>query len=141
MTEEHKRKISLSNIGKHFNVNPEVEKERRRKIGEAHRGMKHPWTSKRLRENQFGDKNPGWTGENASYGSIHAWLQKYKKRNYWCELGKHKIDGQSDFALIGGEYTRNLDDYVEACRSCHMKMDGIIKNIHFMRDRKTPNNI
>jgi|SRR3990167_6301904 len=63
----------------------EVEKERVRKISEAHKGRKHPWTSERNRID-----NPSKRGENHYYWKGGKW--KYIKRlvlirdNFTCQI-------------------------------------------------------
>lgn len=69
------------------------------------------------------DGNSNWRGYNASYRAIHKWIvdnwNNYKKCDY-CGSSNAKI---YDWANISGKYTRDKEDYLRMCRSCHIKLD------------------
>lgn len=68
-----------------------------------------------------GERHQHWKGAEASYMAIHNWIRREKPKTGECVLcGK---TGKTDWANISGEYLRNLGDYRELCRSCHMKLD------------------
>lgn len=61
-----------------------------------------------------------WRGDNYYY-STHKWLATHHEKAGACsKCGK---EGKTDWANISGEYKRDIADYVELCRSCHVRMD------------------
>jgi len=100
LSEKTKKKIGLSNIGKH---NRKCSKETIKKIS--------------------GENNHGWKGDNIRIGGVHDWVRKHKGKasNYICEIcnesqAQHWSNKKHD-------YKRNLDDYQALCCSCHNKWD------------------
>jgi hypothetical protein len=84
-----------------------VTQETRKKIGDAQRGEKHY----------------GWKGDNIKYRSLHGWIvNNYGKADH-CDKCKTKNAKVYDWANISGEYKRDKSDYIQLCRSCHIKMD------------------
>lgn len=78
-----------------------------------------------------GENNPHWK-EEPSYGSLHDWVRRHKKKTGFCTFcGKKGIikghEYGTHFANISHEYKRDLDDYVELCMSCHRKYDNLTK--------------
>lgn len=70
---------------------------------------------------RIGPLHPQWKGEGAGYMAIHNWLRAQKPKSGICtECGK---EGKTDWANISGEYRRELDDYRELCRGCHVAQD------------------
>ena len=75
-----------------------------------------------------GDKRYNWTGDNASYGAIHKWIQLWKGRPPCCEnCGKiGKKNGRCwsiHWANIDNKYRRVLEDYIALCAKCHSAYD------------------
>ena len=71
---------------------------------------------------RIGERHPQWKGEEAGYMATHNWLRRHKEKSGVCvECGKI---GRTDWANISGEYLRDLDDYRELCRGCHIIADG-----------------
>lgn len=59
-----------------------------------------------------------------SYNTVHAYLNMhYPKTGICSQCGAASA---TDYALIHGhEYTRDIEDYHELCRRCHMHYDGL----------------
>lgn len=76
------------------------------------------------------EKHWNWKGDKAGYGAIHGFINRAKGKPNKCDNpnceGKSKV---FEWANINGhKYTRNIEDYIRLCRSCHRRMDyGIIK--------------
>ena len=65
--------------------------------------------------------SPYWKGINASYSAKHIWLSRHAIKNGKCEkCGKVC---KTDWANLSGNYYREIWDWRELCRSCHMKYD------------------
>lgn len=78
------------------------------------------WTGKQRAEMQ-GDKNPNWAGDEVSYRSLHTWLRKTKNKTGICE--HCFLSKKTDWANKSHEYLRNLEDWLELCRKCHIEYD------------------
>lgn len=91
--------------------------------GKAKLGKKTWITGKKAVWNT-GDKNHRWKGENAGIIAKHAWVRRHFPHNGFCEIcnNEHKI---LDLATkIRGFYSKEREDYMYLCRSCHRRYDG-----------------
>lgn len=73
---------------------------------------------------QFREKHPRWQGENVSYRYAHVWVSRQKDKTGICfQCGAERY---TEWANIHPEreHSRNLDDYQEFCKPCHMRLDG-----------------
>ena len=113
LSEETKKKMSLSHIGKHQSIESkrkESETQKRignkppsnkglhfsekhkRKISEAHKGMKKPWVSQRNKLFlMIGKKHPNWQGGKSFEPYPIDWTDRFretirKRDNYVCQL-------------------------------------------------------
>lgn len=86
--------------------------EHRQKISEANKGA----------------LSSQWKGDSVGYIALHQWLYRNKKRKGICEECGKK--GKTDFANVSGEYKRDVDDFIELCRSCHCKRDDLVRNFY-----------
>jgi uncharacterized protein YlaI len=72
----------------------------------------------------LGKEHHLWKGEDATIKCKHSWVKRHKGFAKRCSIcGKTK---NIDWANKDHKYSRNLDDYIELCRSCHRLYD--IKN-------------
>jgi len=72
-----------------------------------------------------GKNNPDWKGDDATYSGFHMWMKKQKlKPNKCpkCRKKKNRMELSFDHNL--GDYTRNPNDYIYLCSSCHKKRDN-----------------
>ena len=87
-----------------------------------------------------GKKNASWKGDKAGYGAIHAWVRKRKKKPVFCERCKKRK--AIDLANISGEYLRDVNDFEDLCRKCHMDSDGRNEGLRQSgKSRKLPEQI
>ena len=72
-----------------------------------------------------GENSYAWKGDNATYGSIHDWVDRWKGKPDTCEMcGTSGLTKQQiHWANIDHEYRRVLDDYIRLCVSCHRYYD------------------
>ena len=86
-------------------------------------------------KNKLGEKNPNWAGLKVGYHALHDWIMERKKKPEFCE--HCKIKSPFDLANISQQYKRDVNDFQYLCRSCHMKKDGRLSNLHVNRKIKT----
>lgn len=75
----------------------------------------------------IGSKNHNWTGDDASYGAIHLWIHRHKRKPKKCQMCNKRA--RLDAANISGKYERDIHDFLWLCRKCHMKSDGRLKSL------------
>ena len=150
-SEEHKRKLSESNIGKHdhhgsnnpmfgrhqseevkeknrlAHLDKHASEETRKKMSEQRRGIRQSpsHVKKRIRYDEF---NGSWKGDKVGHDALHAWVKKRLPKPNLCE--NCELVPPFDLANISGEYKRDLDDWWYLCRKCHMESDGRMDNLH-----------
>src|SRR5262245_27639858 len=66
--------------------------------------------------------HPQWAGDRVKYSGLHKWVNRHKRRTHVCTFCNSR--GRTDFANISGVYLRDLDDYIELCRACHIRFDA-----------------
>lgn len=67
------------------------------------------------------EQHPRWKGKSAGYSALHKWVQKHKGKALCCE----KCDSFNtvEWANLSHEYKRDLTDWIELCKKCHIKFD------------------
>ena len=68
-----------------------------------------------------GKFNGQWKAEDVGKKSIHQWIRSRKQKPEFCEIC-NKVP-PLDLMCLDHKYRRNVEDYIFACRSCHMKYD------------------
>lgn len=68
------------------------------------------------------ERNPNWKGENANIANLHNYVRRRKSKPALCEIC-HKRPSL-DLMNKNHIYSRNPEDYLWVCRSCHLKYDG-----------------
>jgi hypothetical protein len=61
--------------------------------------------------------------QSSKYRELHTWIVKnYGKANHcvFCDTTTAK---RYDWANISGEYKKDINDYIQLCRSCHIDYD------------------
>lgn len=90
---------------------------------------------RRLMSDRFDDKNPHYRPSTKNYNTLHGYMHRRKIKPTHCgSCGKKKkmLDmAFKDHSVRQKDekYTRNPEDWVFLCRSCHMKADGRMKNL------------
>ena len=136
-TQEHKDKINTP--------------ERAKKISDTLKklyaeGKMVCWTKgKRLRlehkikigKSLQGSKGGHWKGNRAGYAAFHIWILKYYGNANKCDNRENKTldfecsDSTNNFEwakIKGRRYSRDREDYLQLCVSCHRKYDYVPKN-------------
>jgi len=66
-------------------------------------------------------ENPNWKGDRAGYTALHHWVVRQRGRAVWCMKCGSCINIQ--WANISHEYKRDIRDWMELCKKCHMIYD------------------
>jgi hypothetical protein len=74
-----------------------------------------------------------WKGDNASYRALHSWVVRALGKATRCSVNILHVAKRFDWANLSGEYKRDTNDYIQLCRSCHMRMDKVAEKR--MRDK------
>jgi len=74
-------------------------------------------------KHRSGENNNRWAGDNVGYDGIHRWINKLKGKADHCEHC-HRTDRKKyEWCSKDHKYTRNPEDYLSLCTSCHRKYD------------------
>lgn len=58
------------------------------------------------------------------YDSIHGWLRRNFTKSHICSSCKTTSANKYDWALKKGcEYAKDINNFIELCRSCHLEYD------------------
>lgn len=87
------------------------------------------------------EKSPNWKGNGACYDAFHIWLKyRHGKANH-CE--NQDCNGKSkkyEWALIKGKtYEHKRENYMQLCKSCHVKYDMTEYHRESLRKRNKGN--
>lgn len=88
-----------------------------------------------------------WAGDNVGYSGVHIWLTKNYGKASKCMFKNTTCSGKSNvfqWANISKEYRRDVNDFIQLCRSCHAKYDYTEKQREITRKKsigKVPGNI
>jgi len=108
---ETRKKISLSLQGK------TLSQETREKISKSSIGRIVP---DHVAEKSRGTNNGNWR-ELVGYTQAHRWARKTIKKSGVCN---HCYETKkTDLANISKQYYKEISDWIELCRACHIKFD------------------
>lgn len=84
-----------------------------------------PWNKGKKFKNLSGENSPTWKGEDTGYGPKHSWIKRMKGAPKECKHcgSTDKSERSYHWANIDHKYSRNPDDYIRLCVSCHDKYD------------------
>ncbi|MDZ4209702.1 MAG: hypothetical protein U1C56_00825 [Candidatus Curtissbacteria bacterium] len=78
---------------------------------------------------QLEKRNNQWVGDKVGIGGVHDWAKKRLFKPKFCQQCNKKTRFL-DLTNISQKYKRDLLDWKWLCRSCHMKEDGRLINLH-----------
>lgn len=70
-----------------------------------------------------GDKNPGWKGDDAKYGTKHDWIERKLGKPNKCEKCGTTEYHRYEWANRSRTYKRIVEDWIRLCVPCHRKAD------------------
>lgn len=84
-----------------------------------------PWSKGLKLDKLSGENNSTWKGIDAGYAPKHSWIKRKKGSPMLCEHcgSTGKSNYSYHWANIDHKYSRNPDDYIRLCVSCHYKFD------------------
>jgi len=68
------------------------------------------------------ENNPAWRGDRVSYSGLHKWVAYHRPATGVCQVCGG--EGYTENANLSGEYHRDLDDFQELCKPCHIAHDA-----------------
>lgn len=75
-----------------------------------------------------GNNHYAWAGDSIGYTGLHTWINKEYGKALVCE--QCESTKNVDWAKRKGkEYSRDRENWLQLCRSCHHRYDGRIKNL------------
>ncbi len=81
-------------------------------------------TLSRVASAQTGGNHPRWKGDDVGYRSLHVWLNNNKAKTGTCSrCGAQRYTEWAN-TTPDRRNSRNLEDWVELCKPCHMRLDG-----------------
>ena len=79
------------------------------------------------------EKHPMWRGKRAKKVAIHMWVARKLGKPKMCEQCSSGDKKVYDWANKDHRYSRDLDDYMRLCRSCHRKYDILCNGLVIAR--------
>ena len=80
-------------------------------------------SSKRKRLYPIGESHPNWKDEEAGYVAKHTKIRKILGKATECVHCKRTDRKKYEWANKDHKYSRNIEDYISLCCSCHRKYD------------------
>jgi hypothetical protein len=92
-----------------------------------------------VRKKCQGDGNSQWKGDDAKPPAMHRWIKKLKGTPKYCEHCERTDKKKYEWANKDHKYSRNPDDYMRLCTTCHIKHDiTFLGKKHGGASRTTP---
>ena len=86
-------------------------------------------TKKKISESRQFNKNYNWKGDKVGYSALHKWVYKKLGKAKECsDCGR--TDGLIEWCNISDEYKRDVNDWEQLCRRCHMVKDGRLEKLN-----------
>lgn len=130
-TEETRRKLSEANKGKpmHPKTRDAI---RKANLGGNRTSFKKgqtPWNKDKQMLAIQNEKNYAWKGDDVSYTGLHNWVRRYLGTPSKCSECNTETAPKYEWANISKTYRRELDDWVRLCKPCHMRFDGLSRQV------------
>ena len=95
-------------------------------------GKRHTEESKKkmskFQKRKFGKENNSWKGNKVGRVALHQYIRKYKPEPEYCTIC-NQYGKKLECCSIDHTYTRNSDDYISLCNSCHKLFDKCRKEL------------
>ncbi len=73
------------------------------------------------------EDHPRWKAGSITYKGLHLWINERLGKEKLCQHCKTTSAKRFDWANLSGTYQRDFDDWIRLCRSCHIKMDKVLR--------------
>ncbi len=84
----------------------------------------------------YGENNPIWKGDNASYVTKHKWIYRHKGKPIICEnCGATRDERKLNWANKDHRYKRDVKDYISLCVFCHRQYDIKINKTYYGKSK------
>lgn len=70
-----------------------------------------------------GERAYNWKGDKVGYSGLHKWVSLRLGKAKVCEVCSNAKSKVVDWANKSHQYKRDLRDWLELCRSCHIRYD------------------
>lgn len=70
-----------------------------------------------------GDETPAWKGDDVKYVGLHMWISSVLGKPSKCEHCDTVDAKKFEWANKDHLYSRNINDWIRLCTSCHRKYD------------------
>lgn len=128
-TKEHRRNMSLAQIGNKNGLGYKHTKRELEKMSKTHLNITKE-TREKMRIAQLGNKNRlgKHQGDKVGKKAYHNWVKSHKPKPKLCEFCHKKKDrlGHTKLELANlknHQYSRNLNEWKYGHRSCHRELD------------------
>jgi hypothetical protein len=99
----------------------------RQSISQRMKGRQNALGHKQTDEHKQKNGEARLRGDDISYGHLHEWVNKVKKKTGKCTFCGVKPPSKfrygTHWANIDHTYKRDLDDFIELCPACHRAYD------------------
>ncbi len=82
-----------------------------------------------------GENHFAWKGDDVGYVALHCWVRKKLGKPSKCEICGTRDSKRFEWANISGEYNRDVSDFMELCKSCHIKYDKLNINNSVFKEK------
>lgn len=98
---------------------------------------KNEYCSWQCRAKHFrGENHYRWIKGDVNYKTLHSQIGVLHGRISKCEMCGTENAKKYDWASKGHTYTRNIEDWVRVCVSCHRRLDGKVRAIQKLDNNK-----
>lgn len=82
------------------------------------------WVPRKTAKHPTGAAHHNWKGEKVGYHALHVWINRKKDKTGFCSICGAERYTEWGNVSEDRSYSRNLGDYIEVCKPCHLDLDG-----------------
>ena len=108
--------------GHTLNLGRKLSENHKKKISISHKGLHLSPATEFTREKTLAEKNNKWKGDNVGYYALHGWVYRTLGKPEKCKQCSSIIKVQ--WANKSRTYKRDKNDWISLCFQCHRKYDS-----------------